>query len=164
MLFKRPTPSYLATQRQVQKLALKFVKRLRHVPCDAALQQLQLVSLAHRRIRGDLMSMFMITHGLLEFPMESTFVHPTRTGLRGLASMFHQQRCCVRRRQYAFSNRAVPFWNNLPPEIVNASPVFLPKTIHSAHIISFANSHPRHPFHMLPRLFVYNSPNRSLDQ
>ncbi len=96
---------------KVQKLALKFVKGRCHVPCVAALIQLRLFSLTHRRIRGDLITMFKITHGLLEFPMESTFVYPTRQGLRGHAFKFHQQRCCMRRRQFAFIIRAVPFLN-----------------------------------------------------
>ncbi len=69
----------------VQKLVLKFVKGLRHVPYDAALKQLRLFSLTHRRIRGDLIAMFKITHGLLEFPKETTFVYPPRKGLRGHA-------------------------------------------------------------------------------
>ncbi len=73
---------------KVQKLALKFVKELRHVPCEAALKQLRLFSLIHRRIRGDLITMFKITHGLLEFPMESTFAHPTHEVLRGHAYKF----------------------------------------------------------------------------
>ncbi len=58
---------------KVQKLALKFVKGLRHVPYEAALKQFRLFSLSHRRIRGDLIAMFKITHGLLEFPMAPTF-------------------------------------------------------------------------------------------
>ncbi len=64
-----------------------------------------------------------ITHGLLEFPMASTIVYPTRQGLRGHTFKFHQQRCCTRRRQFTFTIRAVPFWNKLPAEIVNASSV-----------------------------------------
>ncbi len=83
---------------KVQKLALKFVKGLQPVPYEAALKQLRLFSLTHRRIRGDLIAMFKITHGLLEFLMESTFAHPTRKGLRGHAYKFHQQRCCTLRR------------------------------------------------------------------
>ncbi len=86
---------------KVQKLALKFVKGLRHVLYEAALKQLRLFFLTHRRIRGDLIAMFTITHGLLEFPMVSTFVHPTyptRQGLCDHAFKFHQQRCCTRRR------------------------------------------------------------------
>ncbi len=106
---------------KVQTLALKFVKGLRHVPYEAALKQLRLFSLTHRRIRGDLITMFKITHGLLEFPMASTFVYPTHQGLRGHAFKFHQQRYGTHRRQFAFTIRAVPFWNKLPAEIVNES-------------------------------------------
>ncbi len=53
-------------------------EKLRHVPYETALKQLRLFSLAHRRIRGDLIAMFKITHGLLEFPMASNFAHLTR--------------------------------------------------------------------------------------
>ncbi len=113
---------------KVQKLALGFVKGLRHVPYEAALKQLRLFSITHRRIR-DLISMFKITHGLLEFPMASTFVYPTRQGLRGHAFKFHQQRCCMRRRQFTFTIRAVPFWNKLPAEVVNASSLKSFKTL-----------------------------------
>ncbi len=76
---------------KVQKLALKFVKGLWHVSYEVALKQLRLFSLKTRRIRGDLITKFMITHGLLEFPMTSTFAHPTRKALRGHSYKFHQQ-------------------------------------------------------------------------
>ncbi len=49
----------------------KIVKSLR------CMKQLRLFSLTHRQTRGDLLFMFKITHGLLEFPMDSTFTHPT---------------------------------------------------------------------------------------
>ncbi len=75
---------------KVQKLALKFVKGLRHVPYEAAIKQLRLFSFIHRRIRGDLIAMFKITRGFLEFHMEVTFAHPIREGLRGHAYKFHQ--------------------------------------------------------------------------
>ncbi len=118
---------------KTQTLALKFVKGLRHVPTEAALKQLRLFSLTYRRIRGDLIAMMKITNGLLEFPMASTFAHPTRKGLRGHAYKFRQQRCCTRHRQFAFIIRAVPFWNKLPAEIVNASSVKSFKTLLDAH-------------------------------
>ncbi len=99
------------------------MKEVRHFLYEAALIQLRLFSLTHRRIRGDLIVMFKITHGLLEFPMASTYTHPTREGLRGHAYKFHQQRCCTRRRRFAYTIRPVPFWNKLSAEIVNASSV-----------------------------------------
>ncbi len=73
MLFKQPILLHDAeVLEKVQKLALKFVKGRRHVPYGAALKQLRLYYLTHRRIRGDLISMFKITHGLLELPMVFT--------------------------------------------------------------------------------------------
>ncbi len=59
---------------KVQKLALKFLKGLRHVLYKAALKQLRLFSLTHRRIHGDLIAIFKIINGLLDVPMASTFV------------------------------------------------------------------------------------------
>ncbi len=109
------------------------VKGLRHIPYEAALKQYRLFSLTNRRIRGGLIAMFKSTHGLLEFPMASTFVHPTRKGLRGHAYKFHQRRCCTRRRQFAFTSRAVPFLNKLRAEIVNASSVKSFKALLDAH-------------------------------
>ncbi len=73
------------TLEKMQKLDLKFVEGLRHVPYEAALKQLRLFSLTHRRIRGDLIAMFKITHGLLKFPMASGFAHSTLQRLRGHA-------------------------------------------------------------------------------
>ncbi len=114
----------------MQKLALKFEKGLRHVLYETALKQLRLFSLTHWRIRGDPIAMFKITHGLVEFPMAPTFAHPTRKGLRGHAHKFHQQRCCTRRRQFAFTH-------TLPAEIVNAEPVKTRfKTLLDAHWLS----------------------------
>ncbi len=169
---------------KVQKLALTFAKGLRHNPYEAALKQFRLFSLTHRRIRGDLIAMFKITHGLLEFPMASTFVYPTRQGLRGHTFKFHQQRCCSRRRQFAFTIRAVPFWRDsqrIVGEIFQGTPGcplavpvhdgptrlthLLPQPIPSAHIDPRKNSHlmtlliyPHHP------LVVNNSLYCSVDQ
>ncbi len=101
-----------------KKLALRFLKGCRYVPYEAAVQHLRLFSLTHRRICGDLISMFKITHGLLEFPIESIFTYPVRKGLQDHACKFRQQGCCTRRRQFSFTILAVSFWNKMPAEIV----------------------------------------------
>ncbi len=85
---------------------LRLVKWLQHIP---ALQQRVLFSLTHQRIRGDLNSMFRIVNGPT---VESISTPPTRTGLRGSAFKFYQQRCSTRGRQYAFSIWAAPFWDD----------------------------------------------------
>ncbi len=50
--------------------------------------------------------MFKISHGLLECPIN----FPNNA----------QDYAATRRRQYVFSIPAVPFWNKLPAEIINA--------------------------------------------
>ncbi len=108
MLFKQPILSRDAEAlEKVQKLALNFW----HILYEADLKQLRLFSRTHQKSHGDLIAMFKITHGLLEFPMEPTFAHPIRKELRDHTYKFHQQRCCTHRRQFAFKIRAVPFWN-----------------------------------------------------
>ncbi len=107
--------------KSVRKFAVKFVKGLRHVPYETALQRLRLFSLVRRRIRSDLL--YKITHGLLDFPCDAVFTAPTRIGLRGHTFKIRQQRCKNRRRQYVFGIRVVPHWNKLSEEIVNASSV-----------------------------------------
>ncbi len=49
------------------------------------------------------------------------------------AYKFHQQRSRTRRRQFAFTVRAVPFWNKLPTEIVTAPSMKSFKTLLDAH-------------------------------
>ncbi len=56
---------------KAQKLALKFMKGLQHVPYKTALKELRKFSLTHRRIRGVRIAKFKATHCLLEFPMAS---------------------------------------------------------------------------------------------
>ncbi len=110
MLFKQPI---LSRDAEALEKVQKLMKGLRRVPYEAALEQLRLFSLAHWRIRGDIISLFTITHGLLEFPMEPTFAHPTRKELRDHTYKFHQQRCCTHRRQFASIIRAVLFWKKI---------------------------------------------------
>ncbi len=92
MLLKLPIPPRVVEAlEKVLELALKFVKELWHVPYKVDLQQLRLFSLSNQRIHGDLISIFKVTRGLLEFDMGSTFTHPTSKELRGHAYRFHQQ-------------------------------------------------------------------------
>ncbi len=131
---------------KVQKVNLKFVKGLRHVPYEAAHKQLRLFSLTHRLIRGDIITK--ITHGLLKFLMASSFVYPTSRGLRGHAFKFHQR--------YALSpirlhHSGCSILEKLPAEIVNAflvkSPgcplaVTVPRCTHLTHLLP--KPHPQH--------------------
>ncbi len=77
----------------VEKLAVKFVKGLRNVPYETALQRMRLFYLVRRIIRGDLICMYKIMHGLLDFPCDTAFAAPARIGLRGHTFNVQAQRC-----------------------------------------------------------------------
>ncbi len=85
------------------------------------------LSLAHllvrKRIRGDLICLYKIIHGILGFPCTGVFVAHVHSGLRDHGFKVHQQWGETRHRQHAFSVRVVPYWNKLPEEIVKASSV-----------------------------------------
>ncbi len=66
----------------VQKLAMKFVKGLRHVPCEVTLLWMWLLSLVCRRIGVDLICMHEIMHGLLGFPCDAVLLPPPLCALR----------------------------------------------------------------------------------
>ncbi len=100
------------------------VKGLWYVPYEAALKQIRLFTLT--RTLGDLISMFKLTHGLLEFPMASTFAYQIRKGIRGHAYKYHQQRFCTHRRQSAFTIRA---FGLILEQIVNTSSMKSFKTL-----------------------------------
>ncbi len=73
------------------KLAVKFVKGLRHVPYETNLQRFQrlhIFSLVRRRIRGDLICMYKIMHGLLDFPCKEVFAVPPDLGFEVILSGF----------------------------------------------------------------------------
>ncbi len=89
---------YFQALESVQKRALKFVKGLRHIPNETALQWRRLISVVRRRIRVDLICMYKMMHDLVDSPCDAVFVAPTRIGLRGHAFKIHQQRFKTRRR------------------------------------------------------------------
>ncbi len=106
MPFKHPIlPRDTEALEKVQRLALKSVKGLRHVPYEAAFQQLRLLSLTYRLIRGDLIFMFKITLVFWGSPRSP----PSPTQLtQGYAAM----PISSHRRQHAFSIQAVHFGIN----------------------------------------------------
>ncbi len=136
-----------------QKLAVKSVKGLRHVPYEAALQRLQLFSLIRRKSCGDLICMYKIMHGLLDFPCDAVFAAPTHIGLRGHALKIHQQRCKTRRRQHAFRVRVVPYWNKLLEDVATATSVETFKSQLDAQWQKFSsNPSPNTPSHICSTL------------
>ncbi len=68
---------------QIQRLAIRLVTGMRHLPYEERLQRLGLYSLQRRRLRDDLSTAFQIFKGLLDIDPNWFFLSPARRGLRG---------------------------------------------------------------------------------
>ncbi len=163
MLLKHPTLSRDAELlEKVQNLALEFVKGLQLVPREAVPQQGRIFSRTNRWIRDERISILMITHGLLEFPMEPFVTYPTHVRLRNYVYKFHQQKVYTHRHQHAFTQCIVSetLQDNSGQQL--AVPVrwsahiahLLPQPIPSLHMTQLRNSYPHDSFQIYPAIII----------
>ena len=61
-----------------------MIEGLEHLPCEGRLQQLGLFSLEKRRLRGDLIEVCKIMHGVENVDRETFFSLTQNTSTRGL--------------------------------------------------------------------------------
>jgi hypothetical protein len=101
---------------QVQRRATKSVRSLRSLPYSDRLKSLNLFSLEYRRLRGCMI----YTYKLFQSGLEELHFKPSDSGLRGHNRKLFVERANTRLRQSFFSFVTVPFWNKLPPDVVNA--------------------------------------------
>ncbi len=106
-----------------QRLAIKLLTGMRHLPFEGRLQRLGLHSLQRRRLRVDLITAFKTFKGLLDIVPNLFFLPPARRGLRGHPFKLVQGASRLRRRGSAFSVRVVKYWNKLPVSVVTAPSV-----------------------------------------
>ncbi len=72
----------------VQELVVKFVKMLRHVLFEVALQHLRIVALVRREIHGDFICMYKIVNGLFSVQWNAGFAAPLALGFAIMHSRF----------------------------------------------------------------------------
>ncbi len=68
---------------RIQRLAIRSVAGIRHLPYEERLEPVGLHSLQRRRLRADLITAFKIFTGLLDVDPNFRFLPPTRRGLGG---------------------------------------------------------------------------------
>ncbi len=95
----------------------QFVRPV-HVPYEERLCQLNLFSLARRRLRADLILVSKIFKGEVDLNPAEFFLRPPRAGERGHTYRLLQGPSRLRRRSGAFSVGIVKFWNRLPAHLV----------------------------------------------
>lgn len=109
---------------KVQRRATKMVKSLRNKPYDERLNELELMNLEERRIRGDLIQMFKIIRGQEKIQLVNglNFSESLKLNLRrqnNMRLMREISKRCSQRYNF-LTNRVASKWNELPQSIVSA--------------------------------------------
>ena len=113
----------------VQRRATKLVKALKDLPYEDRLKELSLYSLAQRRDRGDMITVFKIIHGMIDIDMTKLFKFEDSNKTRGHNFKLKTPKSFkTDMRKYSFSQRIVFPWNNLSDSITSAKTVETFKT------------------------------------
>ena len=104
---------------RVQMRATKHVSNLKDLPYELRLKELKLQTLAHRRLRGDMIQTFKLVKRLDDCPLENffTFAHYNK---RGHSYKLEKPRCSLSFTLNQFSYRVINVWNSLPQHVVDA--------------------------------------------
>ena len=108
------------TLEDVQRRFTKHIVGMNELSYEDRLKKLNLPSLEYRRIRGDMIETFKITHNIYDTRVSSNLLKLNKSSTRSHGFKLEKARVNTRQYQNFFSNRVVNLWNNLPSEIVNA--------------------------------------------
>ena len=110
-----PDPDVVFTKRIVGMSNYTYEERL---------DKLKLPSLGFRRLRGDMIEVFKITHNIYDpLTTKNFFIYNTHTKTRTNGykmSKIHTNKSSY---QHFFTNRIVNHWNGLPADVVSAETV-----------------------------------------
>ena len=104
---------------KIQKRATKLVINLKKIPYKDRLMHLKLPTLKYRRLRGDMIEVFKITHNIYDSEVSLELRYYSKSNTRGnkyklLNHTFHYDT-----RKFSFSARIVNIWNSLPNFVVD---------------------------------------------
>ena len=102
---------------QVQRRATKLIKGCKDMSYAERLKFLNLHSLKGRRLRGDLIQMYKIFHGLDDIDMKVLFKSAPISFTRNSAGKLFVQHANTNKRLFSFSYRVVKPWNDLPVHV-----------------------------------------------
>ena len=125
------SPSYkkdIIALENVQRRATKLVPHLKEFSYPERLRMLNLPTLAYRRIRGDMIEAFKITHDIYDSSVSGGILKlykddDTLRTNRGHNLKLYKQKANKRSRQNFFSLRIVDMWNNLPQTVIDSSSI-----------------------------------------
>ena len=108
----------------VQRRATKLLPTLKDLPYEERLKKLKLPTLAYRRVRGDMIETFKILGGVYDASVCGELLEKQEDRrTRGHSKKLFKRKSRLDKRKYAFCNRVVNTWNNLPATVVDADNV-----------------------------------------
>jgi len=110
---------------KVQKRATKLIMNFKNMSYTDRLQRLNLPTLKYKRLRGDMIEVFKITHEIYDPDVSLKLVYHRNSNTRGnnykrLNQSFHYH---ARKYRYCLSARIVNIWNSLPNDVVDVNNV-----------------------------------------
>ena len=107
---------------RVQRRATKLVPEIKELSYEERLKSLDLFTLAHRRTRGDMISMYKIMSGL--YDIEPTdFFKPNVTKTRGHKFKLYPTTSNTEIRRNFFTQRVIVPWNKIPESVILSTTV-----------------------------------------
>ena len=103
----------------VQRRATKLIVSLKEKPYPERLTTLNLPSLEHRRLRGDMIDMYKYTHGIY-LTSRPHFNYYQGRDTRGHSLKLEKSRSRLDTRSNFFVQRGTTIWNGLPNSVVTA--------------------------------------------
>ena len=104
----------------VQRRATKLVPGLSELPYEERLRNLNLFSLTHRRLRGDMFFVYKYFNGLITTDHRLFELVPVGSVTRGHTYKIVKSRFKTSLRQKFFTQRSIDHWNTLPDEVVTS--------------------------------------------
>ena len=107
----------------VQRRATKIIPSLRNLSYAERLRRLSLPTLTYRRVRGDMIELYKIVHGVYNVDACPKLEFSATTKTRGHCYKIFKRPCLTNARLHYFSYRVVDNWNSLPINVVTACSV-----------------------------------------
>jgi len=108
---------------RVQRRATKLIPELRNLPYEERLKKLKLPTLVYRRLRGDMIELFKMVHGIYDSQVIRFLTYSNIDHTRGHPWKLFLRHARVNVRKNFFGIRTVVPWNDLPETIVSAPSV-----------------------------------------
>ena len=105
----------------VQRHYTRCIIGMSELDYEKRMRVLDLPSLEYRRMRGDMIEVYKITHGLHDPLTTKSLVTYNNSSTRSNNFKLNKPRVNTKQFQKFFTNRIINVWNNLPQVTVNAN-------------------------------------------